>query len=162
MDPDVPTGKGLTLEENRRLRALLKQLIDERYKNQTALAEALRIKQSTVSSFMSRERQGSSFQVAKRACILAGVPLSTIIEGLEAAPPMPGGELLVMVLQLARADRLPESFLQQWGQDALKWVQPDTSGLELAADLFASWTAYRRRHDAPTVEKPHRGKKAPL
>lgn len=74
----------LSPDENERLRAVVRRLLVTLDVTQVELADRLGMKQSTISGFLS-ERQGSSYATARRVARLAGIQISSIIDGADEA-----------------------------------------------------------------------------
>ncbi len=81
--PRVAAGKSLTEEQNERVRALVRELLD-RYESQTDLAPLLQVSQPTLSAFLGG-RQGTSFHTARLAADLAKRDVMEVL-GLRATP----------------------------------------------------------------------------
>lgn len=76
----MSTGKSLSKDENRRVRAAVQQLLTEHGDNQSRLAPLLGIRQGTLSAFL-REKHGAGFGLARRVARLMGIEVQELLGG---------------------------------------------------------------------------------
>ncbi|HEX7603237.1 MAG TPA: hypothetical protein VF316_16580, partial [Polyangiaceae bacterium] len=109
-------GRGYTPEENAKLRVLARELVD-RFGTQTALAEKIDVRQSTISSLLAG-RGTVGHYVGRQMCALAGTTpdeyLGRNLDPTEKADPRPNRALAIRHL---RALGISEEVLAQLRAD---------------------------------------------
>lgn len=104
---DRKRARGLPVEENERWRAVARQLMTERRWSQTALAEALKVRQPTVSAFLKGRRgAGQDLVRALERLASSSTMAAAVRRGLE--EPYPSRRVVV---ELGRGAGVHESVL---------------------------------------------------